>query len=171
MAPLAAAHATAAPASPCCCPVTLRMSSPALERGYAASVKPAAVAMDATLCWHKLWISALVLAGCAGGLLPATRAATGAWCVYVALLAAHHTAMRSAPKAYAAARGGVILGVKAVLASCQAALVALHVLQPSHSSATYAAVLVLGAGLVMQLCTGVWWLLRCFFGAGWWWCW
>lgn len=85
----------------------------------------------------------------------ATPGGKAVWCLYLCLLSGQLAVMKLAPELYRVKRRLLIVPLKVFLAATLTAFVPTFVLKEVHSTSAYLEVLLLGAGLVMQLCTGV----------------
>jgi len=84
----------------------------------------------------------------------ATPGGKAVWCLYLCLLSGQLAVMKLAPELYRVKRRLLIVPLKVFLAATLTAFVPTFVLKEVHSTSAYLEVLLLGAGLVMQLCTG-----------------
>lgn len=140
--------------SPETSPSSIKFSNSATEALYLSAAQPGLVAVDRTICFHKLWISSVLLVPMLTGHIQSTAMGRGLWSFYVCLLAAHMCWMWACPKTYQQQRRRVIIPLKLLLAACLTSFVPTFVLKEVDSTATYVELVLLGAGLVMQLCTG-----------------
>jgi hypothetical protein len=153
VAPWASLAAAASP-TPQTSLTTLRFEDAALEQAYVEATTASFCTADQHIASVKWWISSLLLLPILSGHVPATSLGKCLWVIYVCLLSAHLTLMRLAPKMYQQQRHLLIIPVKAILGLALTAFVPTFVLNEAHSLSAYAELLLLGAGLVMQLCTG-----------------
>ena len=134
---------------------SLKFADHLLERAYTSTtVRSSYLPLDVAICFNKLWISLVLVACIAIGALDATPVGQAVWVVYISMLSAHLCLMKLAPEVYIRSRGVTIIPIKLCLAATLTAFVPTFVLKPALSTAAYIQVLLLGAGLVMQLCTG-----------------
>lgn len=133
---------------------SLRFYDRALEKAYATATVQSTCAVDQTLCFHKLWISALLLLPIFTGHIQSTGLGKALWITNICLLSTQLLLMKTAPKFHREWRQLTIIPLKLMLSFILTAFVPTFVLKEVRSSAMYVEVLLLGAGLVMQLCTG-----------------
>lgn len=140
-----------------CSLTSLKFSDKALEQAYTEStVGSTYPPLDSSLCLQKLLVSLALVACIAVGALEATPVGRAVWCLYISMLAGHLALMKLLPEFYRQKRRLLIIPIKLCLAATLASFVPTFVLKQVHSTAAYAEVLVLGSGLVLQLCTGNW---------------
>lgn len=132
----------------------LQFREPLLEKAYTTATVSASFGVDKTICFHKLWISALLLVPILTGHIESTPLGKALWIGYICVLSAHAGLMHLAPKVYRDKRQLIVVPLKLLLAVTLTAFVPTFVLKEVLSTASYVEVLLLGAGLVMQLCTG-----------------
>lgn len=125
-----------------------------LERAYAQHTAAALTKLDKAICQLKLVISSLLFVPILTGHIQSTPLGKVLWGSYILFLAAHMALMALGPKLYQQQRGRVIIPLKLLLASTLASFVPTFVLKEVDSTASYMELVLLGGGLVLQLCTG-----------------
>lgn len=137
-------------------PTSLKFADKALERAYTdVTLATSYLPLDWSICFHKLWISLVLVICICTGVMEATSGGKAVWCLYLFLLCAQLAFMKLAPELYRENRKLLIVPLKVFLAATLTAFVPTFVLKEVHSTQAYLEVLLLGAGLVMQLCTGM----------------
>jgi hypothetical protein len=134
---------------------SLQFRDTSLEHAFTtATVSASFLGIDRTICFHKLWISALLLVPILTGHIKSTPLGKALWMGYICVLLAHSMLMHLASKVYRDKRQLIVTPLKLLLVVILTAFVPTFVLKEVLSTASYVEVLLLGAGLVMQLCTG-----------------